>query len=429
MKKTIRVDALARVEGEGALRLDVEDGVVRHVELRIFEPPRYFEAFLVGRMFTEAPDITARICGICPVAYQMSSVHALENALGVTLSDEVKALRRLLYCGEWIESHTLHVAMLHLPDFLGIHDAVELAKKEPALVKTALALKRAGNEIVRVIGGREVHPINVRVGGFYRSPSREQMAALAGVLESVQDAAQTLLDAVAALEFPDFERDYTFVSLVDDKQYPFIDGRVVVSDGRSFDAVDFETHVIEHQVPHSMALQASLAPDARHYHVGPLARFALNHTRLPDVAKAAAARVGLTAPVKNPFRSIVVRAVELIFAVDEALRLARAYVPPDDTPPVFDVRKSRGAAATEAPRGILFHRYALNDDGTIAEARIVPPTSQNQATIEDDLRAFATDRLALDDQTLTWQCEQAIRNYDPCISCATHFLKLERVGA
>src|SRR5215472_11421616 len=204
-RKTIEVDYLARVEGEGGLRITFRDRAVQDVELRIFEPPRFFEAFLRGRSFMEAPDITARICGICPVAYQMSSVHAMEDALGVTVSEPVRELRRLLYCGEWIESHTLHVYMLHAPDFLGYDGAVEMAKDHGDGVRQGLELKKAGNEILELLGGRAIHPVNVRVGGFYRAPSRAELRTL---IDPMELARQTALDTVrwaAELPFPDVE--------------------------------------------------------------------------------------------------------------------------------------------------------------------------------------------------------------------------------
>src|SRR5579863_1565942 len=190
-RKTINVDYLARVEGEGGVKITFDGQTVRNVELRIFEPPRFFEAFLRGRAYSEAPDITARICGICPVAYQMSAVHAMENAFGVTVDGPLRDLRRLLYCGEWIESHVLHIYMLHAPDFLGYPGAVEMAKDHGDLVRQGLELKKIGNEILELLGGRAIHPVNVRVGGFYRLPSRRELRTLVEPLQRARDIAQS----------------------------------------------------------------------------------------------------------------------------------------------------------------------------------------------------------------------------------------------
>ena len=210
-RKTINVDYLARVEGEGGVRITFDGRTVRDVELRIFEPPRFFEAFLRGRAYTEAPDITARICGICPVAYQMSAVHAMEDALGVTVSEPVRELRRLLYCGEWIESHTLHIYMLHAPDFLGYEGAIEMAKDHGDVVRQGLELKKIGNEILELLGGRAIHPVNVRVGGFYRAPSRRELRTLVEPLQRARDIALATVRFVSGFDFPDCERDYEFV--------------------------------------------------------------------------------------------------------------------------------------------------------------------------------------------------------------------------
>jgi coenzyme F420-reducing hydrogenase alpha subunit len=423
-RKTIKVDYLARVEGEGALHVTLRDGAVRDVELRIFEPPRFFEAFLRGRAFGEAPDITARICGICPVAYQMSSVHAMEDALGVTVDPPLRALRRLLYCGEWIESHALHVYLLHAPDFLGYESAIAMAREHQTEVERGLQLKKVGNEIMQLVGGREIHPINVRVGGFYRTPARRELAPLAEKLKWARDAALETVRWVARFDFPDCERDYEFVALRHPDEYPFNEGRVASNKGLDIAARDYESHFEERHVAHSTALQSAIRGRGA-YLVGPLARYSLNFDRLSPLAQEAAGAAGLGRTCTNPYRSIVVRAVETLYACDEALRLIEGYREPERAAVPLEPRAGVGCACTEAPRGILYHRYRLDEQGTITEAKIVPPTSQNQSSIEDDLRAFLPDWLSMQEEALRWRCEQTIRNYDPCISCSCHFLKLE----
>jgi coenzyme F420-reducing hydrogenase alpha subunit len=422
--KRIQVNYLARVEGEGALYVKVRDGRVSDVEFRIFEPPRFFEALLRGRMYAEAPDITARICGICPVAYQMSACHAMEDALGIRVEGQLRALRRLLYCGEWIESHLLHIYMLHAPDFLGYPDAIAMAKDHPEVVKRGLRMKRAGNAILRLLGGREIHPINVRVGGFYRVPTRAELASLIEQLEWGRDAALETVRWAAALPFPPFERDYTFVALRHPDEYPLGEGRLASNRGLDIPVREYERHFSEQQVPYSHALQ-SVLDGGETYFVGPMARYALNFYRLSPLAQAAAREAGLGPVCRNPFQSIVVRSVEVLYAFDEALRILERYEPPEAPAVEAPIRAGTGYGCTEAPRGILYHRYQIADDGAILDAKIVPPTSQNQRTIEDDLRGVVEGGLELPDDALTLRCEQTIRNYDPCISCATHFLKLE----
>jgi sulfhydrogenase subunit alpha len=426
--RTLQVAMLARVEGEASMRVRIESGQVSEVELQIFEPPRFFEALLRGRAWTEPPDITARICGICPVAYQMSACQAIEDACGITVGQPLADLRRLLYCGEWIESHALHIYLLHAPDFLGYEGAIEMARDHREAVARGLRLKKAGNAIMTVLGGRAVHPVNVRVGGFYRLPTTEQMRALRETVARALDDALATVEFVAGFDFPDFTHDCTYVALRPDAGYPIEAGQVVTSSGLTFGPAEFDAHVTEEHVRHSHALHARLrlpgGQGTEPYLVGPLARYSLNSAALSPLAAQAAGAAGLGPVCRNPFRSIVVRAVELTYACEEALRLIGSWAGAPAPAVAAVPRAGTGYGATEAPRGLLYHRYQLAADGTITDARIVPPTSQNQISIEQDLRAFVQPRLGLGTDELTRQCEQAIRNYDPCISCATHFLDL-----
>ncbi len=422
--RTITTDVLARVEGEGAMHVRIRDSKVERVELRIYEPPRFFEAFLRGRRYTELPDITARICGICPVAYQMSACAAVEDACGVSVDEPIRLLRRLIYCGEWLESHALHVFMLHAADFLGYESAIAMARDHRELVESGLRIKKAGNELIRVIGGREVHPINVRVGGFWRAPARRDLRALAERLKVARELARETVGWAGTLDFPELERHYEFVALRHPDDYPLERGRLASSRGLDIGPAEYDEHFLEEQVPHSNALHSRLR-ERGSYLVGPLARYALNGERLSPLAREAAAEAGLEPVCRNPFRSILVRSVEILHALDEALRLIDGYEEPER--PAVDVpaRAGIGYGWTEAPRGMLWHSYRIDEEGTILEARIVPPTSQNQSTIEEDLHALVDRNVDLPDEPLRLRCEQAIRNFDPCISCATHFLSLE----
>ncbi len=421
--RRIDVDYLARVEGEGSMTVKVVDGVIEDVQFGIFEPPRFFEAFMRGRMFTEAPDITARICGICPIAYQMSSVHAMEDVLGVTVDGQLRALRRLIYCGEWIESHALHVYMLHAPDFLGYQSAIHMAADHRDIVEQGLRLKKAGNTIVTVLGGREIHPINVRVGGFYRAPDKAELRALTDELEWARDAALATVRWVAQLPTPKIEMDFEFVSLSHPDEYPFNEGRLVSNKGLDIALPEFNDVFEEEHVARSNALHSRIKERGA-YHVGPLARYSLNFEKLRPLAKSAALEAGLGPFCANPFQSIVVRSVEILHACEEALAIIDAYERPDAAYVPLVPRAGVGHGASEAPRGTLYHRYELDEDGRILDAQIVPPTAQNQLTIESDLRAVLEENLELPDADLAWRLEQTIRNYDPCISCATHFLNL-----
>ncbi|KUI23084.1 dehydrogenase [Mycobacterium sp. IS-1496] len=420
--RTLTVGALTRVEGEGALHVTLTDGTVDTVELNIYEPPRFFEAFLRGRAHTEPPDITARVCGICPVAYQVSACNAIEDACGVTLDPELIELRRLLYCGEWIHSHALHILLLHAPDFLGYPDAIGFAKDHREFLERGLALKKAGNRLMEQLGGRSIHPINVRLGGFYSVPRRDELEPLAEQLRRALDDALFTVRAVAGFDCPEVEFDHEFLALTHPDRYAIEDGTIRRSAGAPFPVAEFGEHVRESQVPHSTALHATL--DGERYLTGPLARYSLNSAALSPTARQAAADAGLGAQCRNPFRSIVVRAVEIVYAIEEALRIIDEYERP--ARPFVDVapRPRVGHGVSEAPRGLLYHRYEIGDDGLIAAATMVPPTAQNQAAIEYEMAQLVAGNLNIDDATLTSMCERSIRNHDPCISCSAHFLTL-----
>ena len=420
--RQLRVDSLARVEGEGAFRVVIEDGAVHSAELHIYEPPRFFEAFLRGRQHTEPPDITSRICGICPVAYVTTACQAIEAACEVEITDDIATLRRLLYCGEWISSHALHIYFLHIPDFLGYPDVIALARDHRAAVERGLRLKKAGNAILELVGGRAIHPVNPRVGGFYRATTPASLADLSRQLRQALDDALATVEFVATFEFPDRELDATLLAVHHADLYSIDSGEVRSSDGHSFPASEFADHSTEFQVPHSTALHAAL--DGRSYLTGPLARYTLNFGQLSPLAREAASAGGLGPTCRNPFRSIVIRAVETVYAIEEALRLIAEYRPPD--PPAIPVvpRSGSGHGVTEAPRGLLYHRYQLDSNGMIRTASIVPPTSQNLPVIEADLRDVVAANMSMDDAALTALCERTIRNYDPCISCSAHFLDL-----
>jgi coenzyme F420-reducing hydrogenase alpha subunit len=424
MTKDIIIPALARVEGEGALYIRTKDGAVDDIELNIYEPPRFFEGFLLGRYFQEVPDITARICGICPVAYQMSSVQALEQAYGIEISDEIRALRRLFYCAEYIESHALHIYMLQAPDLLGQDSVLGIAEIAPEAVKRALRLKKIGNDLLRVIGGRSVHPVNTKVGGFYRWPDVENVKSLAEDMKWALGASQETVQFAASLDYPDFEVDYEFVSITRPDEYAIYEGDVLSSKGRRIAVEDYETAYLESHVPHSTALHSHTI-EGKPYFVGPLARLNNNFEQLRPAAKEAAEEIGLELPLKNPYKGLIARSIELVEVCDVAVGLIESYDP--EGPCYGDVvlKDGEGCGISEAPRGILYHRYKAGRDGLIQFAKITPPTAQNYPRMEADLWKLAPEVISLPHAEASLACEHLLRSYDPCISCSTHFLKLE----
>jgi coenzyme F420-reducing hydrogenase alpha subunit len=423
--RSVEVPVVARVEGEGALHVKVDDGEITDLRLEIYEPPRFFEAFLRGRHFSEVPDIVPRICGICPVAYQMSAIHGLEQLFEVEVPAGTRELRRLLYAGEWIESHVLHVFMLAAPDFLGFDSAIEMAKAEPALVKRALELKRIGNDLMSVIGGREIHPVSPLVGGFSRAPRRRELEAMLPRLEDGLADLPGIADWIATLPRPAFGRPAEMVAMVHPDEYAINEGPMRSTTGRAFDAETYERVTREEHVEHSNALHSVMVDTGTPYFLGPLARINLNAEHLTPVAADCAERLGLSVPEADPFFSMAARVAETALAFEEAIRLIRSFEPPAPARAEVRPRAGRATWTTEAPRGTLYHRYDVDDDGRIVEAKIVPPTSQNLRHMEADLRAFVPGVLDRPDEELTRLCEMVVRNYDPCISCATHFLTLD----
>ncbi|MGE0113796.1 MAG: Ni/Fe hydrogenase subunit alpha [Steroidobacteraceae bacterium] len=419
----IHVPVLARVEGEGALHLRIQNGVIEKLALQIYEPPRLFEKFLEGRSYEEVPDMVARICGICPVAYQISAVNALEHAFGIDPGPWVHELRRVLYCGEWIESHCLHIHLLAAPDYFGYESAIQMAQDHPEIVRRGLRLQGLGNELMSLIGARSVHPVGVKVGGFHHAPRPDAVASMLARLRAALPEAEELVRWTAAIAVPDDHQEFVSVALRDMQEYPVNRGRIVTTDGLAINADEYQQHFTEHHVAHSTALY-SLYHD-RPYLVGPLARLNLNRDQLPDATQQLLHDTGIVWPSANMFNSIVARAVEVHYALMEAIRILQHYALPAAPAIAVTPRAGVGYGWSEAPRGVLWHRYRVDETGRIVEARIVPPTSQNQARIEEDLRlslqAFGVQH---SDEELRLHCEKVIRNYDPCISCATHFLKL-----
>lgn len=425
MNQNIEVPALARVEGEGALYIRLKDGSISEIELNIYEPPRFFEGFMRGRHFQQVPDITARICGICPVAYQMSSVQALEKAMQVQITPEIRALRRLFYDAEYIESHALHVYMLQAPDLLGYESALSLAEAAPDVVRRALRLKKIGNQLLRTIGGRSVHPVNTCVGGFYSWPKAEEIKALIPDLEWGLDASLETARWAASLEYPDLEiDDYEFVATRHPDEYGILEGSIVSSNGAEMPVETFENAYLETHVRWSNALHSHTV-NGKPYITGPLARLNLNYEYLGSEAQGILEEINLELPVNNPYKALIARAIEMVEVYAEALRLSKAYQPEGPSNVVVQPKDGEGSAASEAPRGLLYHRYVVDDQGFIRFAKIIPPTAQNLARIEADLWKLAPQIIELPQERATLMSEHLVRAYDPCISCATHFLTLK----
>ncbi|MCS7277384.1 MAG: Ni/Fe hydrogenase subunit alpha [Aquificaceae bacterium] len=416
----LRVEALTRVEGEGALEVYLENGKPKHLKLSIYEPPRFIEGILRGEPYHVIPDITARICGICPVAYQMSGVQAIEDAFGVKVPEDIQTIRRLLYFGEWIQSHALHVFFLHLPDFYGVSSILELAKIEKELVVAGMEIKRAGSLLMQSLGGRTSHPVSVIPGGFSSLP--EHLSELLTSIETALEKSLWVANKLRSLNFPKFELEgVLFVSLWEE-DYPILKGDLYL-EGQRIKPSEFKEFFVEFEVPHSTAKHAKLK-DGRTYLVGPMARFNNCYEKLSPLAWNVAQKLGLKAPERNPYKSILIRIVEVVHSLERSLEIVKSYKRPEETFVSVEPRASVGYGVSEAPRGILWHSYSFDQSGKILTADIVPPTSQNQTVMELTLWKYIKEVENLTEELLQSMGETMIRNFDPCISCATHFLRV-----
>lgn len=421
----LKVDYITRVEGEGGIEITLDE---QHrpldVKVTIFEPPRFFEGIVRGRRCEEVADIVARICGLCPVSYQLGTLLAIEKILGVQVSRQVRLLRKVFALSQYLGSHGVHVFFLALPDYLGFNNIFEMAGQHRDIVNRGLRLKKLGNDITSFLGAREVHPVTAVVGGFTKLPPRSMLDDLIVQLRARQEDAQAALEFVAGLSRPAWVGGRVFGALWHPGEYALDEGRWRTSDGLSLSAEEFTDYVEEYQVPYSNALRCRLK-NGVNYMVGPLARVNLNFEQLTPEARRAASRLNFNMPDYNPFNSIVARLLEIVHAIEISIIYLEA-VPVSEESPSYDIRAGAAASLVEAPRGTLYHRYRIDKLGFVQEARIIPPTAQNLSRIEQDLWELVPQIAYQADDDIARACEVAVRNYDPCISCATHCIITSR---
>jgi coenzyme F420-reducing hydrogenase alpha subunit len=423
--KKIEVCYVARVEGQADVRVEVAGTGETKAEFAVFEPIRFFEAFLAGRRYNEVHEITSRLCGICPIAHQMTALRAVENALKLKVTPQTKALRRLLALSAWIQSHTLSLYFLTAPDYLGFDGAVSMASKYEDAVERALRLKKLGNDLGEIIGGRAVHPISAVVGGFTKIPNKEDMAQIRQRLKQEKDDIWSTVDLFKSLKYPKVSRDSDLVAISSEEEYAVNEGRLKSVKGLDATEEEYRKHIQESEVTHSNT-KASLF-NGKDFIVGPLARVSLNHKKLTPDAKKAMEQLDLKLPDSNPFSHIKARVVELVYSLDECIRIIdtlKLDVAEQPIQPTIGT-PSEGFALTEAPRGLLYHAYKLDAKGIVQKADLVPPTAHNSASIESSLRAFAPE-LVKRNEDLQLGCEKLVRSYDPCISCSVHVTRLKK---
>ena len=418
-EKTIQVDYIARVEGQGAINIDIrQDGKVKHLQFKIFEPPRFFESFLIGRKYDEVMELTSRICGICPVAHQITALRAIENAIGIDPSDQTKDLRKLMAISAHIQSNVLSMYFLSLPDLMGYESALAMAKSHMDIFKRALELKKLGNDITQIIGGRSVHPVTMLVNGFSSLPNKNKLQAIRKRLINSKKEAFETVDLFTNIEIPDFVRQCEHIAISDPKYYAINEGRLKSSKGLDIDEMDYRENIYEKQKAYSTALH-SYIKDRDSFMVGPLPRVNLNYNQLSQDAKNAAKRTGVKFPNYNPFVSHLARAIELVHDIDESIQIIDRLELKEEQRGI-SCKAGFGAAITEAPRGSLYHSFILDNNGIVKKADIVPPTAHNAYNIERDMTEFVQNIIDLPLDEITLKCEMLVRAYDPCISCSAH---------
>jgi len=420
----INIKPLTRVEGEGEVEIVMENENVKKIHVKITEAPRFFEAFVMGRKYLEVPDFVARICGICPVPYMYSSSRAMEKILEIKIPREIQTLRKTLLLGEWISSHTLHVFLLHAPDFMKLNDVIELAKVNPDIVRKALKLKAFGNYVMEKIGGRSVHPVSCRIGGFYRVIRREELEDIKRESKDKQELAKELLEWILQLEIPKTKFDYEYLSLQDPEgEYPTIGGRIVSNKGMNISEEEFENNIEEFQVPYSTSLRCRIKGRGT-YVTGPIARFNNNYKALRGEVRDILEAYGFKAPLVNTYQSIIARMAEIYHSTLEIERMINEYKEPEKPYIEGKVKAGWGCGASEAPRGILYHSYRINSEGYVEKARIITPTTQNLAHIEQDILMQIQEIINKPIDEAQLMVEMIVRNYDPCISCSVHAIKV-----
>ncbi len=440
MPRTIDVKHLSRVEGHGRILVEIDDrNRLERAQFSLVEGPRFFEALARGRDFRDIPMMVSRICAICSVGHKLTSVLALEDALGLTVSRQTQLLRDLLFQGMSIESHVLHTYFLALPDFLGAGSAIELVPRLPNEVKLGLAMKKLGNTIQELVGGRAIHPVNAIIGGFGRVPTRDELLTVRKRLVELLPGAEKTVEIFGGLTYPDDTvpadgaRPTSFVALAPDgDQFSFFGRRIATSAAPEtvLPVEEYKAIADERVVPHSSAKHS--LPGGEPYFTGALARVNLFFNKLTPRAKAAALATGVRFPSANSLHNNLCQAIENLYSFERAIEVIDLLLedggPRPEAPADVEakVRAGRGVAATEVPRGTLYHEYELDDAGQVVYANIITPTAQNQANVEKDFGSYLHRHPEADDATIAFNLEMIARAYDPCISCAAHYVEVKR---
>lgn len=412
----IEVDYMARVEGEASLAIEL-DGTP-FLQLKIFEPPRFFEGFLVGRKYDEVGDIVSRICGICPISHMTTALLAIEKAAGIKVSAQTTTLRHVFSLSQIVASHLVHLYMLAMPDYYGHPGITGMREHFGERIARFIRMKDIVNRLSGMIGGRALHPVTHVPGGFTSLPNPEEFGAILEQLKSIRQDAEQVVRDVAQFQFPDFYAPCEHVVLDQGQGYAINEGRIVSDRGLDLSVDDYDAHFKEAEVPYAFAKQSSIGGQTI-FRVGALARLNVKFAGLQDRTRSLAQEVGLQVPHSNPFYNNLAQSLEVVDGIEQCIRLLES-TRFEDEEIYASPERGEGGAATEAPRGLLYHWYKISRKGVVEQAKIVTPTSHNFLAIERDLKELVTQNQGLDREKLRLLCEQLVRAYDPCFSCSVH---------
>ena len=407
---------MARVEGETSLAIEL-DGTP-FLQLKIFEPPRFFEGFLVGRKYDEVGDIVSRICGICPISHMTTALLAIEKAAGIKVGAQTTVLRHVFSLSQIVASHLVHLYMLAMPDYYGHPGITGMQERFGASIARFIRMKDVVNRLSGAIGGRALHPVTQVPGGFTSLPNPEEFGAILEQLKSIQQDAEQVVRDVAQFQFPDFYAPCEHVVLDRAQEYAINEGRIVSDRGLDISVDDYQVHFTESEVPYAFAKQSTIGGQGI-FRVGALARLNVKFASLQDRTRSLAQEVGLQMPHSNPFYNNLAQSLEVVDGIEQCIRILESTTFEDEE--IYaSPERGEGGAATEAPRGLLYHWYKISRKGVVEQAKIVTPTSHNFLAIERDLKELVTQNQGLEREKLRLLCEQLVRAYDPCFSCSVH---------
>ncbi len=417
--KTVKIKHITRIEGHATFWGALKSGNMAEARYQTLEGARLMEGVLIGRNYMDGPLVTSRICGVCPVVHNLTAIKAIEDAMKVKVQQPTVVLRKLMMLGQMLTSHGVHAYFMSIPDFYGKDSALDLLDIAPEYSAHALTIRKFGNLITEIIGGRALHPVNSQVGGFLKMPDKRRLHELYEQSQEALQGAVELAHFISHLKFNKFNRTTEYISLINPKEYAFYDGRIGSTQGLDMTPKQFMKKVVEIHSDDDYVKRTEYQGKA--YFVGALSRINNNHQQLNPIARQAYKHINIKLPITNSFYNVYCQGIEMIHFVEEAQKLLQQYFKTKHIKPMekYKVRAGKGVGAIEAPRGILLHYYETDKNGVLKNVNIITPTAQFINNLEDDLRQYMGSMKTMSTANQR-KLAMMIRAYDPCMTCATH---------